>query len=121
LEETLDQDPRELGYRFAIWTVERLRDHLRLQMGVEMSVKRLGEIILERGYVYRRPKHDLKNLQDPEAKAQAEQRLEELKKGARAAFPARLCGRNRLEPASSIAQVLDEARSAKDHSHPWRD
>lgn len=81
LEEAVEQDPQELGYRFAIWTVERLRDHLTRKTGVELSVKRLGEIISERGYVYRRPKHDLTNLQDPAAKAQAQELLEELKRG----------------------------------------
>ena len=81
LEEAIEQDPQELGYRFAIWTVERLRDHLTRNTGVELSVKRLGEVISERGYVYRRPKHDLKNLQDPAAKTQAQELLGELKKG----------------------------------------
>ncbi len=81
LEAAIVQDPQALGYRFAIWTVERLRDHLKVTTGVELSVKRLGEVIAEQGYVYRRPKHDLKNLQDPTAKAQAQQILEELKKG----------------------------------------
>ena len=81
LEEAIEQDPQELGYRFAIWTVERLRDHLQVKTGVELSVKHLGEVIAERGYVYRRPKHDLTNLQDPEAKAAAQAMLEALKKG----------------------------------------
>ena len=81
LEEAIETDPHELGYRFSIWTVERLRDHLERTIGVHLSVKRLGEVILERGYVYRRPKHDLKNLQDPAAKEQAKQMLEELKRG----------------------------------------
>ncbi len=81
LEEALEQDPQELGYRFAIWTLERLRDHLTRQTGVELSVKHLGEVIAQRGYVYRRPKHDLTNLQDPVAKAQAQELLEELKRG----------------------------------------
>lgn len=81
LEEAIEQDPQSLGYRFTIWTVERLRDHLTRKTGVELSVKRLGEVISERGYVYRRPKHDLTNLQDPTAKAQAQELLEELKKG----------------------------------------
>jgi transposase len=81
LEEAIEQDPQVLGYRFAIWTVERLRDHLKVKTGVELSVKHLGEVIAERGYVYRRPKHDLTNLQDPAAKASAHTLLEELKKG----------------------------------------
>lgn len=81
LEAALEQEPPELGYAFAVWTVERLRDHLEKETGVHLSVSRLRVIIRKRGYVYRRPKHDLDNLQDPQAKKQAQELLEGLKKG----------------------------------------
>ena len=47
-----------------------------------MSVSRLRVVIRKHGYVYRRPKHDLTSLQDPEAKEQARELLEALKKGS---------------------------------------
>ncbi len=81
LEIAIEQEPREQGYRFAIWTVKRLRDHLEDKTGVHMSISRLRYVIEERGYVYRRPKHDLTNVQDLEAKEQAKELLEELKRG----------------------------------------
>ena len=81
LAKALEQDPREVGYRFAIWTRERLRDHLEQETGVHLHVEYLGEIMRQEGYVFRRPKHDLKNLQDPEAREAAKQLIEELKKG----------------------------------------
>ncbi len=80
LDAALDSEPRELGYRFAIWTVKRLRDHLEDKTGVHMSVSRLRYVIIERGYVNRRPKHDLTSLQDPQAKTQTRELLDELKK-----------------------------------------
>ena len=80
LEQTLASEPSELGYDFAIWTVERLRDHLARTTGKHLSISRLREIVHEQKYVYRRPKHDLTSLQDGEAKAAAQAQIEELKK-----------------------------------------
>lgn len=82
LEEAIEHDPGEYGYPFAVWTVERLRDHLEKETGAHMSVSRLRVVIRNQGYVYRRPKHDLTSLQDPEAKEQARELLEALKKGS---------------------------------------
>jgi len=82
LEAALDQEPSELGYPFSVWSVERLRDHLKRETGVELSVSRLRVIMRQKGFVYRRPKHDLTELQDPDAKEQARLLIEELKKGS---------------------------------------
>ncbi len=81
LDETLAQEPSVFGYSFAIWTVERRRDHLRQNTGVDLSISRLRTLLRQRDYVYRRPKHDLTNLQDQEAKAAAQATLAEIKKG----------------------------------------
>lgn len=81
LEEAIEHDPAEYGYPFAVWTVERLRDHLEKETGVHMSISRLRVVIRKQGYVYRRPKHDLTSLQDPDAKEQARELLAALKKG----------------------------------------
>jgi hypothetical protein len=59
-----------------------LRDHLKRETGAELSVSRLRVIMRQKGFVYRRPKHDLTELQDPDAKEQARQLIEELKKGS---------------------------------------
>lgn len=82
LEETLDKDPPQLGYAFNIWTVKRLRDHLEKETGKRLSDERFRLLLKEKDYRYRRPKHDLHHLQDPDAKEQARQLLEELKKGS---------------------------------------
>jgi transposase len=80
LEQTLASEPHELGYDFAIWTVERLRDHLAHSTGKRLSISRLRQILREQQYVYRRPKHDLASLQDADAKARAQAQIEEIKK-----------------------------------------
>ena len=81
LEATLEKEPADLGYEFAIWTVAHLRDHLARVTGVHLSTGHLRVLMRAHGYVYRRPKHDLSNLQDREAKAAVQSQLDEFKKG----------------------------------------
>jgi transposase len=80
LKETLEKEPQELGYDFSIWTVERLRLHLEKETGTNLSICRLRILLKRQGYRYRRPKYDLGHLQDKDAKAQAAELLDELKK-----------------------------------------
>jgi transposase len=78
--EGVEKDPSELGYQFTVWTIDRLRWHLAQETGVELSEARFRALLKANGYRYRRPKDDLEHLQDKEAKARAEELLEELKK-----------------------------------------
>lgn len=80
VEETLEQDPGELGYDFTLWTIQRLNQHVREVTGKQLSDERLRLILQAHGWVYRRPKEDLGALQDKEARKWAEEFLEELKK-----------------------------------------
>jgi len=82
IEEALAQEPESLGYAYPIWTLETLRDHLHKETGINISTKWLGIVLQQNGYVFRRPKHTLSNKQDPEAKKQAEEAIELLKKRA---------------------------------------
>jgi transposase len=94
LEAVVEKAPTELGYNFAIWTIDRLRAHLAKETGIDLSDEsRFRALLKRKGYRYRRPKHDLGHLQDKDAKAVAREQLEELKKkGTRRRFPARLYG-----------------------------
>jgi transposase len=80
LEQVVDQDPQELGYAFSLWTTERLRLHLKAQTGIELKPTQFRALLQEHDFVYRRPKHDLTNLQDANARQAAEEWLQELKK-----------------------------------------
>lgn len=82
LEEMLGKEPAEYGYRFAIWTSDRLRAHLEKETGILLSESRFRALLKKRGYRYRRPKHDLSHLQDKKAKRKAEKLLDEMKKTA---------------------------------------
>ena len=78
--QALDQTPSDYGYGFGVWTVDRLREHLRVATNISISNRRFRVLLDELGYVYRRPKHDLSDLQDADAKEQASKLLEWLKK-----------------------------------------
>lgn len=85
LEEAVEQDPQGLGYSFSIWTAERLRLHLKTKTGIELKPTQFKALLKENDFVYRRPKHDLGNLQDENARQAAEEWLEELKKAPKKA------------------------------------
>jgi transposase len=80
LAKVLESEPHTFGYPFTLWTAKRLAAHMAKETGIQLSISRLRSVLRERGYVYRRPKHDLKSLQDPLARTAAEQWLTELKK-----------------------------------------
>jgi transposase len=80
LAEAVAHAPAAYGYEFAIWTRERLREHLEQKTGIRISLNWVGELLKAHGYVLRRPKHDLRHRQDLLAKAEAQETLEALKK-----------------------------------------
>ena len=82
LEEMLEKEPSDYGYKFAVWTSDRLRAHLEKETGIALSEGRFRVLMKKQGYVYRRPKYDLSHLQDQVAKQKTEEVLEELKKRA---------------------------------------
>jgi transposase len=85
LEQVMDQDPQALGYAFSIWTTDRLRLHLKDKTGIELKPTQFRALLKEHDFVYRRPKHDITNLQDPTARQAAEEWLQELKKAPKRA------------------------------------
>lgn len=80
LDDLLEKEPSELGYDFTIWTIDRLRMHLEQKTKISLSESRFRALLKRKGYRYRRPKYDLSYLQDKDAKANASELLEELKK-----------------------------------------
>lgn len=78
--EVLETNPQELGYAFTVWNTPRLINYMEEITGVHVHPNTLRNMLDELGYAYRRPKHDLSNLQNADAKAHAEAIIEELKK-----------------------------------------
>jgi transposase len=85
LAEVMGKEPSTFGYSFTVWTVARLIAHLAQETEIRLSEDTLRTLLKEQDYVYRRPKHDLKPLQDKAAKQRALETLEMLKKRPRPA------------------------------------
>ena len=66
LKEVVQKNPRELGYPFSSWTLERLREHLARQTRILLSPAHLSRLMKANGIVYRRPKHGMAHLRDPQ-------------------------------------------------------
>jgi len=80
LAQLIETDPKAIGYGFNVWTIERLLAHMEKKTGILVHANTLRNMLNELDYVFRRPKHDLGNLQNKKAKATAEEILEGLKK-----------------------------------------
>ena len=59
-------NPRDLGYSFSCWTLDRLREHLARKTCIVLSVPHLSRLMAEHNIVYRRPKHGMTHLRDPQ-------------------------------------------------------
>ena len=80
LAEIIETDPHTLGYGFNVWTTKLLILHMEKETGVLVHKNTMINMLDELDYVFRRPKHDLSNLQDKQAKETAADILEDLKK-----------------------------------------
>ena len=80
LKEAVQKSPRDLGYPFSSWTLERLREHVGHQIGVLLNPRYLSSLMGKHGIVYRRPKHLMTHLRDPQEYDEKKAILEFLKK-----------------------------------------
>jgi transposase len=87
LKEAVQQSPRELGYVFNAWTLDRLREHLALKTRVILSNARLSTLMRENRIVYRRPKHGMSHLRDPREYDEKKAFLAFVKRGRRGRTP----------------------------------
>jgi transposase len=80
LKEAVQHSPRDLGYPFSSWTLERLREHVGHLTGVLLNPRYLSSLMGKNGIVYRRPKHLMAHLRDPQEYDEKKALLEFLKK-----------------------------------------
>ncbi len=81
LKEAVEVNPRDMGYPFSCWTLERLREHLALETHILLSPPHLSRLMAENDIVYRRPKHGMAHLRDPQEYNEKKAFLEFVKKG----------------------------------------
>jgi len=64
LKEAVQKSPRDFGYPFSSWTLDRLREHLGQQTGTLLNPRYLSQLMARQGIVYRRPKHVMAHLRN---------------------------------------------------------
>lgn len=80
LKEAVATSPIDCGYVFTSWTLLRLREHLARRCRVVLHPDYLGRLMAKHGIVYRRPRHVMGHLQDPQAYEEKKALLAFLKK-----------------------------------------
>lgn len=91
LKEAVQTHPRDLGYPFSSWTLERLREYLARQTHIVLSPHYLSQLMAENGIVYRRPKHGMDHLRDPQEYDEKKAFLEFVKRGRFGPQPPSTC------------------------------
>jgi len=91
LKEAGQTSPRDLGYPFSSWTLERLREHLARQTHIVLSPHYLSQLMVANDIVYRRPKHGMEHLRDPQEYNEKKAFLEFVKKGRCVPDPPSTC------------------------------
>ena len=91
LKEAVQANPRDLGYPFSCWTLERLREHLARKTKIVLSPPHLSRLMAENEIVYRRPKHGMAHLRDSQEYDEKKAFLEFLKKGRYVPRPPSTC------------------------------
>ena len=81
LKEAVQVKPRDHGYPFSCWTLERLREHLARKTHIVLHPNYLSTLMAHNGIVYRRPKHGMSHLRDPLEYNEKKAFLEFVKKG----------------------------------------
>jgi transposase len=79
--------PQDLGYGFSVWSVNRLRQHLKQQTGIELSEDQLRRILHREGFSVQRPKHTMEGKRDEAEHDRAAGELRALKKARAAKSP----------------------------------
>ena len=85
------REPRDLGYKFGCWTLDRLREHLARKTRVTISVAHLSRLMADHELAYRRPKHGMSHLRDPAEHDEKKAFLAFVKKGRSPRGPRSTC------------------------------
>jgi len=89
LRNTVQTDPRSLGYAFTVWTAPRLNAHLGKTSGLSFSDGHIRYLLHQEGFCLHRPKHTLRGKRNEPGHAQAQKQLQRLKKKPLSPMPRR--------------------------------
>lgn len=78
----VERDPREYGYAFTRWTAPRLAEYLFETTDIRITPQWITELLRSHGFVWRKTKRTIRNLQKPSTRERARRALIRLKKGS---------------------------------------
>lgn len=117
LKQAVAKSPRAFGYVFGSWTLERLREHLARRCNVLLHPHYLSRLMNKHGIVYRRPRHIMGHLRDPQEYREKKEFLAFLKKTRGMPQPASTCSTlmsvKFISTRPSPKPGLSEANAAK--------
>lgn len=108
-------DPRKLGYSFAHWTAPRLAEYLKQQTGVGLCDDRVRMLLKSLGFVWRKTKLTIRNLQDPGKKKESAEATLEATEGCftpRRGFRTVVWGRGALRSVADHHLRVSASRTA---------
>lgn len=85
-------DPRKLGYCFAHWTAPRLAAYLHERTGIQLCDDWVRMLLKAQGFVWRKTKLTIRNLQDPRKKRSPSSVSGDYRGKANAPAPRSSCG-----------------------------
>lgn len=118
LRRTVRTDPRTLGYCFAHWTAPRLAEYLRRVSGVGLCEDRVRILLNGMGFVWRRTKLTIRNLQQTRGKKAGPETALEAAAGRLATggtVRALVRGRSSIRSSARGHLRLSSARQAASH------
>jgi transposase len=124
LRQVVQTDPRTLGYSFAHWTAPRLAEYLRGQTGVSLCDDWVRMILGSMGFVWRKTKLTIRNLQDRRKKKEssgASLEATECRPTARSGFRALVRGRSPLRPVADYYIRISPSRKAVPDPDAWKE
>jgi transposase len=80
IRQAIATQPQDLGYGFSVWSVNRLRQHLKQRTGIELSEDQFRRILHQEGFSVQRPKHTMEGKRDEAEHDRAKAELRDLKK-----------------------------------------
>jgi transposase len=75
--ETVEKDPKELGYEFGRWTAKRLATYLEQETGISLSSSQVRRILEKKKYVYLWAKYSLEDKWDKKKRKAFKKKLDE--------------------------------------------
>lgn len=91
LKDAVSKSPRDFGYVFGSWTLARLREHLARRCKVLLHPHYLSRLMEKHGIVFRRPRHIMGHLRDPQDYEEKKEFLAFLKKTRGMPHPGSTC------------------------------